>query len=145
MMPQDSEHSDSPAYTEYHPRWYRRRMPIHWWLERRSYLAFILRELSSVFVAWSVVYLLLLIRAVSQGDSRYEEFVAWSGRPVVLVINAVSLCFIVLHAITWFNLAPQALVVRVLGKRVPGPLIMASNYVAWVLSSAPVVWLVLAA
>jgi fumarate reductase subunit C len=92
--------SERSTPTEYHPRWFRRRVSTYWWLERRSYLAFILRELSSVFVAWSVVYLLLLVRAVSQGDSRYEQFLAWSGRPVVLVINIVSLCFVVLHAIT---------------------------------------------
>ena len=137
-----SEHS---APTEYHPRWFRRRVSTYWWLERRSYLAFILRELSSVFVAWSVVYLLLLVRAVSRGESRYEQFLAWSGSPVVLVINAVSLCFVALHAITWFNLAPQAMAVRVLGKRVPGTLITASNYVAWALASALVVWFVLGA
>jgi fumarate reductase subunit C len=135
--------SERSAPTEYHPRWFRRRVSTYWWLERRSYLAFILRELSSVFVAWSVVYFLLLVRAVSQGDSRYEQFLAWSGRPVVLVINIVSLGFVVLHAITWFNLAPQAMVVRVLGKRVPGLFIMASNYVAWAVASALVVWLVL--
>ena len=72
--------SEKPAYTEYHPRWYRPRMSTYWWLERWSYLVFILRELSSVFVAWSVVYLLLLIRAVSQGASEYEEFRIWSAR-----------------------------------------------------------------
>ena len=137
-----SEHS---APTEYHPRWFRPRVSTYWWLERRSYLAFILRELSSVFVAWSVVYLLLLVRAVSRGEYRYEQFLAWSGSPVVLVINAVSLCFVALHTITWFNLAPQAMVVRGLGKRVPGPLITASNYVAWALASALVVWFVLGA
>ena len=137
--------SERPAQTAYHPRWFRTGVSTYWWLGRRSYLAFILRELSSIFVAWSVVYLLLLVRAVSRGDSEYEQFLAWSGRPVVLVINAVSLCFIALHAITWFNLAPQAMVVRVLGKRVPGSLITASNYLAWALSSALVVWLVLGA
>ena len=137
--------SERSLATEYHPRWFRRRVSTYWWLERRSYLAFILRELSSVFVAWSVAYLLLLVRAVMQGQSRYEEFLAWSGRPFVLVINIVSLTFVALHAITWFNLAPQAMVIRVLGKRVPGPLIMASNYVAWAVASGLVVWLVLKA
>lgn len=135
--------SERLAPTEYHPRWFRRRVSTYWWLERRSYLAFILRELSSVFVAWSVAYLLLLVRAVIQGHSRYDQFLAWSSRPFVLAINIVSLSFVALHAITWFNLAPQAMVIRVLGKRVPGPLIMASNYVAWAISSALVVWLVL--
>ena len=50
----------SANYTEFHPRWYRRRMSVFWWVGRRSYLIFVLRELTSVFVAWSVVFLLLL-------------------------------------------------------------------------------------
>ena len=135
--------SDRPLYTEYHPRWIRTRMSTYWWLQRRSYLAFILRELSSIFVGWFVVYLLLLVGAVSQGASRYQEFLAWSGRPAVLALNIVSFFFIVYHAITWFNLAPKAMVVRVAGTRVPGFLIAGSNYLAWAMASALVGWLLL--
>ena len=89
---------------------------------------FILRELSSVFVAWFVVYLLLLVRAVSQGEAATRS--SWPGprSPVVVVLNVVSLFFVVFHAVTWFNLAPQAMVVRLRGKRVPGAWIAASNY-----------------
>jgi fumarate reductase subunit C len=135
--------SKNPLYTEYHPRWFRSRMSTYWWLTRWSYLAFILRELSSIFIAWFVVYLLLLVRAVIQGDSRYQQFLGWSGSPVVLLLNLVSLGFVVLHTVTWFNLAPKAVVVRVRGKRVPGSWITATNYVAWALSSALVAWLLL--
>jgi fumarate reductase subunit C len=56
-------------------------------------------------------------------------------------MNLVSLLFVVFHAVTWFNLAPQAMVVRIAGRRVPGAWIAASNYIAWVLSSAVVAWL----
>jgi fumarate reductase subunit C len=129
--------------TEYHPRWYRRRMSTYWWAKRWSYLAFILRELSSVFIAWFVVYLLLLVRAVGQGDAPYRQFLAWSGSPAVLVLNVVSLFFVVYHAITWFNLAPQAMVVHLRGKRVPGTWIAAANYLAWALVSVLVAWLLL--
>jgi len=135
--------SEKAAYTEYHPRWLRPRMSTYWWLQRRGYVVFILRELSSIFVAWFVVYLLLLVRAVSQGGSSYQQFLRWSGRPAVLLINLVTLLFVVFHAITWFNLAPQAMVVHLGAKRVPGPWIAASNYVAWALSSALVAWLLL--
>jgi fumarate reductase subunit C len=135
--------NESPAYTQYHPRWFRPRVSTYWWLGRRSYLAFILRELSSIFVAWFVVYLLLLVRAVSEGEASYQQFLGWSGRPVMLFVNVVGLIFVVFHAITWFNLAPQALAVRLRGKRVPGALITASNYLAWAAASALVVWLVL--
>ena len=135
--------TERPAYTEYHPRWYRPRMSTWWWLRNGHYLAFILRELSSVFVAWSVVYLLLLVRAVSQGEASYQQLVSWSRSPGILVVNVVSLIFVVYHAVTWFNLAPQAMVVHLRGRRVPGAWIAASNYGAWALVSALVAWLVL--
>jgi fumarate reductase subunit C len=118
-------------------------MSTYWWLQRRSYLAFILRELSSVFVAWAVVYLLLLVHAVSQGDTAYRHFVGWSGSPAVLLLNVVSLLFVVFHAVTWFNLAPQALAVRWRGRRVPGTRIAAANYAAWALVSVLAAWLLL--
>jgi fumarate reductase subunit C len=135
--------SDRPAYTEYHPRWHRVRVSTYWWLQRGTYLAFILREVSSVFVAWTVVYLLLLVSAVGQGETKYADFIKWSGRPPVLVLNLVSLFFVTFHAVTWFNLAPQAMVVRLGGKRVPGTWIAASNYAAWALVSALALWLIL--
>jgi fumarate reductase subunit C len=118
-------------------------MSTWWWLQRWSYFAFILRELSSVFIAWFVVYLLLLVRAVSQGAVSYHHFLSWSASPVILLLNVVSLFFVVFHAITWFNLAPQAMVVHLRGKRVPGTWIAAFNYTAWALVSAVVAWLVL--
>ena len=48
-----------------------------------------------------------------------SEFLDWSGQPVVLALNVVALAFVLLHAVTWFNLAPQAIVVRMRGRRVP--------------------------
>jgi fumarate reductase subunit C len=133
--------TENPGYTEYHPRWHRPRVSTYWWLKKRAYLLFILRELSSVFVAWFVVFLLLLVSAVGNGEESYRQFLAWAARPAVVAVNVVSLFFVVLHAVTWFNLAPQAMAVRVRGKRVPGVWIAASNYAAWAAVSALVVWL----
>ena len=132
-----------PAYTEFHPQWRRTRVSTYWWLERWSYLAFILRELSSVFIAWFVAFLLLLIHAVGQGDEPYKQFLAWSQNPFVFVLNVVSLFFVAFHAFTWFNLAPKALVLRLRGKRVPGAWIAASNYAAWAVVSALLAWMIL--
>ncbi len=53
----------SHIYTDYHPRWLRRKLSTYWWLEKRAYVAFILREGSCMFVAWFVVYLLLLVNS----------------------------------------------------------------------------------
>ena len=38
--------SQTHAYTEFHPRWYRKRVSTYWWLRSGAYLAFILRELN---------------------------------------------------------------------------------------------------
>ena len=135
--------SEHPPYSMFHPRWYRVRVSTWWWLKRRSSLAFILREASSMFVAWFVVFLLILVHAVSGGDATYQAFLSWAATPGIMVLNGVSLFFVVFHAVTWFNLAPQAMVVHLRGKRVPGRLIALSNYAAWVAVSAVVTWVIL--
>ena len=122
---------------------YNRPIPVFWWLERRSYLVFVLRELSSVFIAWFVVYLLLLINAVSDGSAEYQRFLDRSGHWWVVAINVIALLFVLLHSVTWFALAPKAIVVRRRGHRVPPRLIAVAHYAAWVVLSAVVAWVIL--
>jgi fumarate reductase subunit C len=132
----------SVRYTEFHPRLHRPSMPVFWWVSRRSYLVFVIRELSSVFVAWSVVFLLLLVHAVGQGGKQYQQFLNLAGNPWMMALNAITLAFLVFHAVTWFNLAPQAMVIRVRGKRVPRSWIAGAHYVGWALLSTLAAWLI---
>jgi fumarate reductase subunit C len=125
------------------PRLYRKPISTFWWLRRRAYLVFVLREISSVFIAWFVVYLLLLVHAVSSGNEEYERFLKWSAGPWVLAVNVLALFFVLLHAVTWFNLAPKAIVARLGGWRVPPALILTLHYLLWGLLSAIAVWVVL--
>ena len=122
---------------------YRAPVPILWWTRRRSYLLFVLRELSSVFVAWFVVFLLLLVVAVARGDEAYRRFIDWAANPVVLVVNIIALLFVVFHALTWFNLAPKAMVVNLRGRRVPPMLVAVAHFGVWVVVSAVIAWIVL--
>ncbi|GAA2883653.1 fumarate reductase subunit C [Streptosporangium fragile] len=131
-------------HTELRPGPYRPRVSIFWWVRRRSYLLFVLRELSGVFVAWSVVFLLLVVGAVVRGPETYRRFLDVSATAGVLLVNAIALCFILLHAVTWlFMLSPRAVAVRLRGRRLPPAAIGAGNLVAWMLASALVVFLVL--
>jgi fumarate reductase subunit C len=137
--------SGQPTYTEFHPRWYRPRISTWWWVGRRTYLTFILRELSSVFVAWFIVFLLLFVHAVGQGEAAYMRFLDWAATPWLLALNIIALLFVAFHAVTWFNLAPKAMVVRLGGRRLPAVWIAASQYLAWALVSAFVLWLLVGA
>lgn len=130
-------------YAQYHPRWYRAKISTYWWLGRWPYLRFILRELSSIAVALSVVMTLFLIHAVTRGPEAYAQFQSRMRAPWALAVTSVAFAFVLFHTTTWFNSAARAMVVRVKGKRVPGALIVAANYAAWLVLSGLITWFLL--
>jgi fumarate reductase subunit C len=150
------------------PITYRQPVSRLWWLRKRSYFLFVMRELSSIFVAWFAVYLMIMVVAIGRGEASYQNFLDWAASPVVIVINVVALAFLILHTVTWFALTPQAMVVRAggrrvpvvrevqvagrrvpaatvirVGGRVPAGMVIASQYVGLIVVSAFIAWLVL--
>lgn len=123
-------------------RVHRRPISTWWWTRKRSYLLFVMRELSSFFVAWFVAFLLVLIASVGRSESAYLDFLDWAAAPWVVAINLIAFAFLVLHVVTWFSLTPQAMDVRIRGQQAPAAVIIASQYVGLVVVSAFVVWLV---
>ena len=140
-MRADTQSSKAFVYTDYHPRWLRQPKHTYWWLEKPAYFAFILRELTCLPVAWVAVYLLLLIQAVIDGPAAYEQFMAWSASPWMILVNVVSFALLVFHAITFFVAAPQALIVHLGRTRVPASWVLMGHYAAWAAASVIVIWL----
>ena len=120
----------------------RRPISTWWWLRKRTYFVFVMRELSSLFVAWYVLFFVLFAQAIIRGESAYEEFLDRAASPVLVVINVVAFAFILLHTVTWFSVTPQALAPRVGGRPVPAWLIIAGQYAGLAIVSAFVWWLV---
>lgn len=135
--------SDRSQYTPYHPKWYRRRVSVCWWLQNRSYTTFVLRELTSLSVAFFAAVILWQLRALVQGPGAYADFLAWLRTPLFLILVSVAFLFVLFHAVTWFNLAPKAMVLRLQGKRVPDGIIAGLNYQAWLILSGGVTWILL--
>lgn len=133
----------STAYRQYHPKWHRPRVSTLWWSRKGSYLKFMLRELSSVFVAFYVVILLLQLHALKGGPEAYQGFQDWLKNPLLVVLNGISFLFVLFHAVTWFNLTPKAMVVRWRGKRLPDVLVAAPNYAAWLAISGLILFLLM--
>ena len=123
-------------------RMYRRQMRTLWWVRKRSYFLFVMRELSSIFVAWWVLFLLILISAVGRGEPSYEDFQDFASNPAVVVVNLVAFAFVLLHAVTWFSLTPKAMDVRLGDRRVPAVMVIASQYAGLAAVSAVIYWLV---
>jgi fumarate reductase subunit C len=127
-------------YTLHHPRWYRRRVSVWWWLESWRYTKFVLRELTSLAVAYFALLALWKVRAIAAGPAAYESFLVRMQSPWFLLVNAAALAAVLFHSVTWFNLAPKAMVVRVGGRRLPDWMIQAGNYAAWIALSVFAVW-----
>ena len=121
---------------------YRRPISVWWWTRKRTYFLFVMRELSSLFIAWLVLYILLFIRAVDRGPGAYADFLDRAASPWLVVLNVVAFLFVLLHTVTWFSLTPQAMVISVRGRRVPAAAIIAGQYAGLVVVSALVYWLV---
>src|SRR5260370_7437638 len=84
----------TPAYTLNHPRWYRKRVSTYWWLQRWEDLRFVLREVSSVFVAFFVVTTLLQLYAFSRGPEASAHFQTALNNPSVIAFNAFPFSFL---------------------------------------------------
>jgi fumarate reductase subunit C len=123
-------------------RVYRRPISTWWWTRKRSYLVFVMRELSSFFVAWFVAFLLVLVASVGRSEAAYRSFLDWAAAPWMVAINLVASGFLVLHVVTWFSLTPKAMDVRIRGEKAPAAAIIASQYVGLAAVSAFVIWLV---
>ena len=73
-------------------------------LRKRSYFVFVMRELSSIFVAWFVLYLLLFVRAVGRGRGGVRTTSSTGRRrPWLVALNVVAFAFLLLHTVTWFS------------------------------------------
>jgi fumarate reductase subunit C len=133
----------APIYTLYHPKWYRKRVSTWWWTERWRSFKFILRELSSLAVIYFAGMLLWLLWSLGQGVESYNDFLGWMKEPWMIAFNVIALVFVLYHSITWFNLAPKAMPLRMGGRRLPEWMIATPNYIVWITISAVIVWLIL--
>ena len=122
---------------------YHRIVPNTWWLQRRPYILFMIRELTSVFVAGYCIFLLVLVYKLTQGADVYGNFMAAMKSPISVVLHLITLVFVLYHTITWFNLTPKILVVYRGEERIPKGLVAATFYEGWLVVSAIVAWLVL--
>ena len=135
--------SHLPRYKPYYPKLYRRRIPISWWVHKWIHMQFILRELTSLFVAFYAIMLLLYVNAIAGGEAEYGAFLEWLESSLSIALHVVAFVMVLFHSITWFRLAPAAMVLRVRGWRIPPWCIMGANFMAWGIVSALLIWILL--
>lgn len=121
---------------------YVRHYPNTWWLSRRPYFLFMVREFTAIFVGGYCVFLLYFIYKLSQGPNAYYWLLETLKSPVSVVLHIIAFIFAVYHSVTWFNLTPKIVILRIGEEKIPSFLIAGANFFAWVVISAILVWIV---
>ncbi len=123
------------------PEQYIRPMSATWWLRKRSYTLFMLREATAVFVAGYSVFLIGLVWRATQGRQPFQEFMEGLYSPASMVLHLLALAMAIYHTVTWFQLLPRVIPLRRGEEKVSPGLIVGANLVAWLAISGVVAWL----
>jgi fumarate reductase subunit C len=106
--------------------------PGAWFLQRRGYVKFMLRELTALFVGIYLIVMLAFLHRMGQGEAAFGGLLASLTRPGWRVLHALALAAAVWHSITWFNLTPKAMPLRIGERRVPDAWVaLAMGYLPW--------------
>lgn len=122
---------------------YKRHIHILWWTNRWIHIKFIARELTSICVAVYSLILLSFVNTVLLGPESFDTMILFFNSPISLIIHVFLLAGLLFHSITWFNLAPKAMVIKLGEKNIPGKLIALANYIGWLVVSVLLIFLVL--
>ncbi len=122
---------------------YHRPMSFWWWLERRAYFKFIVRELTCLFVGTFALLTLMQVRAIGDGPETHAAFTAMLSSPACIAFSVVAFLFVLFHAVTWFQLVPTTIVLRLGEQRVPGSVIAGAHFAGWLIVSVVVAYIVL--
>jgi succinate dehydrogenase subunit C len=117
---------------------YSRKVRRTWWLRHRRYVAYMVRELTSLFIGIYSAVLVMGLVSLAQGQSAWDSFLmTLSSTPGVLV-HLVCLLFATYHSVTWFALTPKAMPVMVRGQPVSAKTIISIHYAVWLAVSVVV-------
>ncbi|MHC4106769.1 MAG: fumarate reductase subunit C [Planctomycetota bacterium] len=123
---------------------YIRPMPATWYLKTAPYRRFMVRELTSFFMAGYLVFLLVVLARLDDGPEAYQALLSTLRSPLSVIGHGLALLAALFHSISWFILTPKAMVIRIGEERVPSPLVaIAAGYGPWLVVSAIILWGVL--
>ncbi len=117
---------------------YRPEMSATWWLKSRRYFLFMMRELSSVFIALFVLTYLYELFLLSTGPEAYGLLQESLSKPAAVSLYGLALLFAIYHTVTWFQAASKIQVVRLGSWTMPGWMMIGGALGVWIVISAAV-------
>jgi succinate dehydrogenase subunit C len=125
------EGDEAVASTGAAPRVYKPEMPRGWWLRRRHYFLYMVREFTAVPMALWLIWLLYEIQRAGNGPKAYYP----PASPAFIAFSIICLGFAVYHSYTFLSLAGVIMHIKVMGKAISPRVIVLSMFGAWLVAS----------
>ncbi len=103
-----------------------------WYFSKWREILHMVHELSSIFIGAYAVLILLGLKALTEGEEAYQVFLERLASPISLGFHWLALVFTLYHSISWFRLTPKALPLQIGKNFVPGYVIAAVHFIAWI-------------
>lgn len=111
---------------------YIREIPNTWWLQNRSYRAYMLREFSSPFIAIYTGVLLVGVIRLYQGQEAYEAWLTALQHPFSITFSVIALVLALCHSLSWLKLLPQVMPLQFGETKVPQLALAGVHYAVFI-------------
>jgi fumarate reductase subunit C len=115
------------------------RQPATWWLRRRGYVLYMVRELTAVPIAIWMVLFLVEVSRLRQGAGGYTPL----GGPLFVAAGVVCLAAALWHSFTFLNLAGLIMRIPAGDRNVPPRVIVGAAFTGFALLTALVAGLLI--
>lgn len=106
-----------------------------WWLHKRSYALYMIRELTCIALALYSGVVIYGLGRLSQGPEAWEGFVLALRSPGFVTFHLAALVLMLYHTVTWFQLTPKAMPIMRGPEFLPGRFIIGAHYAVWAVVS----------
>jgi Fumarate reductase subunit C len=113
-------------------RTYKPAMGAGWWMRKRHYFWYMVREFTALPLALWLLWFLYEIQRAGGGASGFHPP---NSTPFV-IFSVICLLFALYHSVTFLSLAGVILHFKVMDKPVPSRLVVASQFGIWLVASA---------
>jgi fumarate reductase subunit C len=120
-------------------REYRWHMPRDWWIRRRHYFTYILREFTALPLAVWLLWFLVEVQRAQNGPKSYFPHSSTG----FVIFSVICLGFALYHSITFLSLAGVILHFKVLDRPVPSQLVVLSQFGIWAVASAVIAFVLI--
>ena len=129
--------------SDYTYKTFTRPISATWWMRNRRYFMFMIRELTSVFVAMFVLLYLYEFFLISKGAEVHGLFQKSLRSVPFIIFYVILLIFALYHSWTWLGLTAKIQVVKLGRMTVPPALVSLGAYLSWIAATAVVGYLFL--